>query len=110
MKCPGDATHRGIKVIKIKGGENLVTPHFAKAVCTICGVWIKWLSEPDYNYAKSLEPERMDEAAEVQETDVERMKRCLREAGEILAETCGEVRHFELTRALVASQLFKRRE
>lgn len=83
MKCPGDATHRGVTLIKLKGGQKQVSPHFAKATCTICGVWIEWLSESDYNYAKSLEPERMDEATDVQETDVERMGRCIGEAVKI---------------------------
>ena len=42
MKCPGDAEHEGLRVIKL---DPEITPHYAKAMCAECGVWIKWLSK-----------------------------------------------------------------
>jgi hypothetical protein len=115
MKCPSNDEHRGIKVIK---QPNPTDEKYAKAVCRVCGDWIGWLSKADYKhdrqilltYAMSPEPECVEEAT-AQESDVERMVRCVKEAEEILEFTCGTNRNYILADILsIAFQLFNSRE
>jgi hypothetical protein len=58
----------------------------------------------------SPEPECVEEAT-VQESDVHRMVRCVKEAEEVLADTCGANKNYILADILsVAFQLFNSRE
>lgn len=52
MKCPGNPEHTGVNVIR---GFGVKPPHYAKAVCAECGVWIKWLSEEDAEAVEYLQ-------------------------------------------------------
>lgn len=51
MKCPGDEEHEGI-IVLIQGGKS---PHYAKAICAICQVWIKWLNKAQADDLKAVD-------------------------------------------------------
>lgn len=44
MICPGNPEHTGIEVVKSSIAKGIISPHYAKAICAECHVWIKWLS------------------------------------------------------------------
>lgn len=50
MRCPGNPEHEGIRVILMKDIMGSDSPHYAKAICKECRVWIKWLSRTQANH------------------------------------------------------------
>lgn len=74
MKCPGNEEHRGVKFVLARITSN----HYANMLCNECGAWIRNVSFLEMEGISSSDSDEVDEA--VQETDVDRMERCLREA------------------------------
>lgn len=45
MKCPGNAKHTGIKVeLKNTGSAR----RYAKVVCAVCDLWLRWMRREEY--------------------------------------------------------------
>ncbi len=108
MECKGHPKHSGIKVIRCLNDNSI---HYAKVICKECRAWIKWLSKEDYDNVMVGTP-RGEDVVEAQETDVERMERCIEEAKGIhvrcISKTITEI---AIKRALqIAFKLYDGRE